>query len=326
MRGQLFKSWGALALGLSALTPCSGFAKAFPEKPITIVVPFAVGGPTDTSARVVAAAMTKGMGEKIIVENIPGAGSVVGTTHVANAKPDGYTLLWGTSSALAIAPHVYSNIRYDPHTSFAPVSLVVTSPFILAVRPSLNVKTVAQFVALAKAHPGKLNFASTGTGGSTHLTAELFQSVAGISSVHVPYNGGAPAMNALLSKNVDYLFDTPTTIVPMAKSGKILALAVTSAKRWPALPDVPTFQELGYKNFESTTWFGLLAPAGTPADRVTVLNKAVAAALQQPEVAKSLEHSGFVVHPSSQREFSDRITADGKKWGALIKAANIHLK
>lgn len=326
MRGQLSKTWAGMVLGLCALVPCSGFAKGFPDKPVTIVVPFAVGGPTDTSARVVATALTQGLGEKVIVENIPGAGSVVGTTHVANAKPDGYTLLWGTSSALAIAPHVYSNIRYDPLKSFEPVSMVVTSPFILAVRPSLGVKSVAQFVALAKASPGKLNFASTGTGGSTHLTAELFQSVAGISSVHVPYNGGAPAMNALLSKNVDYLFDTPTTIVPMAKSGKILALAVTSAQRWPALPDVPTFQELGYKNFEATTWFGLLAPAGTPADRVAILNKAVAAVLQQADVDKALQHSGFVVHPSSPQEFSSRIAADGKKWGALIAAAHIHLQ
>lgn len=326
MREKLSKTWAVLALGLCTLAPGSGFAKTFPEKPVTIVVPFAVGGPTDTSARVVATALTGELGEKVIVENIPGAGSVVGTTHVANAKPDGYTLLWGTSSGLAIAPHIYSNVRYDPAKSFAPVSMVVTSPFILAVRPSLDVKTVAQFVALAKAHPGKLNFASTGTGGSTHLTAELFQSVAGISSVHVPYNGGAPAMNALLSKNVDYLFDTPTTIVPMAKSGRILALAVTSTQRWPALPDVPTFQELGYKNFESTTWFGLLAPAGTPADRTAVLNKAVATALRQPQVVKALEHSGFVVHPSSEQEFAARIAADGKKWEALIEAAHIHVK
>lgn len=314
-----------LAYGAS-FTGSASAADAFPTKPVSIVVPFAVGGPTDTSARVVANALAKALNTSFVVENVAGAGATIGSTKVAQSRPDGYTLLWGTSSSLAIAPHIYKNLRYDPVSSFAPISTVATGPFILAAKPSLDANSVDQLVAQAKAEPGKLNFASTGRGGSTHLTAELFSSVTGINALHVPYNGGAPAMNALLAGDVDYLFDTPTTIVPMAKAGRIKALAVTSDTRWAGLPEVKTMQELGFKGFDSSTWFGLLAPAGTPDPILDKLNDATIAVLKDPAVISALETAGFAVTSSTRQQFADRIATDGGKWGTVIQSLDLEQK
>lgn len=326
MRFRLYATVAGMLFGACAVISNSNANETYPDKPVTIIVPFAVGGPTDTSARLVAGALAKKLNANLVVENMPGAGARIGTTRVAQSKPDGYTLLWGTSSSLAIAPRLYTDIKYDPIKSFEPISMVATGPFILAVRPSLGVKSVKELVAMAKAQPKKLNFASTGQGGSTHLTAELFEATAGISAVHVPYSGGAPAMNALLAGDVDFLFDTPTTIVPTAKSGRILALAVTSQRRWRGLPDIPTFEELGYKNFDASTWFGLLAPAGTPKEIIKLLNHATALVLQDPKITSALESAGFAVKSSTEDEFAKRIVSDGDKWGDLIKSAHIKVE
>lgn len=317
----------------ACLTACSiatagmsAAAQAYPAKPVSIIVPFAVGGPTDTSARVVASALAKELNATFVVENVPGAGATIGTTRVAQSAPDGYTLLWGTSSSLAIAPHIYTSLKYDPIKSFAPISTVATGPFILAVKPALGVDSVDGLVAKAKAAPGSLNFASTGRGGSSHLTAELFDAATGITAMHVPYNGGAPAMNALVGGDVDYFFDTPTTIVPMAKAGRIKALAATGDTRWPGLPQVKTMQELGFKDFESSTWFGLLAPAGTPDAVLEKLNNATVKVLKNEDVTRALENAGFAVSSSTRQQFSKRIEGDGKKWSGLIRTLDLEQK
>jgi len=300
---------------------------AYPgNKPITIVVPFAAGGPTDTSARLLADALSREMGNPFVVENVPGAGSVVGTTRVANASPDGYTLLWGTASSLAIAPKLNKNIRYDPVASFAPISQVTAAPFVLVVAPKLEVGTLGDFVKLAKAQPGKLNFGSTGTGGSGHMVAELFNTSADIDTVHVPYNGGAPMMHALLAGDVDYIFDTPTTIVPMVQDKRVVALGVTSKEPWEALPGVEPLDRQGYAGFDATTWFGVLAPRGTPPERVALLNKHIVAVLDKPGLRQALQKAGFFVESSSPEAFAEKIVSEGEKWAQTIDAANISIE
>jgi len=321
---RLFRRAGLL-LACAAIASTAG-AAGFPEKPITIVVPFAAGGPTDTSARVMAEALAKRVGTPIVIENVPGAGSVVGTTKVANAQPDGYTLLWGTASSLAIAPHFNQAVKYDPNTSFAPISQITAAPFVLAVTPKLGVATLDELIAKAKAEPDKLNYGSTGAGGSAHMISELFNSQAGIRTVHIPYSGGAPMMHALLAGDVNFIFDTPTTIVPMVESKRVVPLAVTSLERWPALPQVKTLDELGLRGFDATTWFGLLAPRGTPPERVDFLNQKIVETLQDKSVASALENAGFFVHSSTPQAFAQKIRDEGKRWGDTIRTANIQIQ
>lgn len=301
------------------------FCAAAGAQVTTIVVPFATGGPTDASARIVASALGKDTGQTFIVENVPGAGSTIGATRVAQAKPDGFTLLWGSGSSLAIAPHLYANVKYDPVKSFAPVGLVVAQPFVLVVRQDAKIQSVADLVATAKASPGKLNFSSTGQGASGHLVAELFKSAAHVSATHIPYNGGAPGMTALLAGDVDFLFDTPTTIVPLVKAGKLRALAVTGNQRWVDLPEVKTMQEQGYPKFEASTWFGLVAPAGTPPQRIAFLSQHLLHVLDDPAVTSALRGAGFSVEPTTPEQFARRIADDSARWGSVISAAGIKL-
>jgi tripartite-type tricarboxylate transporter receptor subunit TctC len=313
-----------IALGVAGLLGEAG-AEDYPSRPVTIVVPFAAGGPTDTSARIVAQALTKSSGNSFIVQNVPGAGAVIGATKVAQSEPDGYTVLWGSGSSLAMTPHVNDNVKYDPVKSFTPIGQVVAQPFVLVVKPGLAVKTIGELVEKIKAQPGKFNFASAGTGSSTHLVAELFSAASGTKATHVPYKGGAPAINAVVGGEVDYFFDTPTTVVPLAKAGRVDALATTSTKRWPALPEVPTMQESGFAGFDATTWFGMVAPRGLPADRVAYLSKHLLAVLEEPEVISSLEAGGFLVEPSKPEPFARKIASEFERWGKIVREANIKL-
>jgi tripartite-type tricarboxylate transporter receptor subunit TctC len=306
-------------LGLSIL------AAAAHAQVTTIVVPFATGGPTDTSARMIATAMAKESGATFVVENVPGAGATIGATKVAQAKPDGYTLLWGSGSTLAMTPHLYPNLKYDPVKSFAPIGLVVAQPFILVTNTSRNIRSVKELVALAKASPGKLNFSSTGQGASSHLVAELFKAATGVSATHIPYNGGAPGVNALLANDVDFFFDTPTTVVPLIKAGKLTGLAATGKMRWEAVPEVPTMQESGVADFDATTWFGLAAPAGTPPERVAALSRSLLKVLADPQITAALRGAGFSVEPSTPEEFAKKIAADSARWGGIIRAAGVKL-
>lgn len=316
----------ATALALSVVAATSSYAAGYPDRTVTIIVPYAPGGATDASARLIAQALQKQSGGTFIVENAPGAGTTIGTAKVARAAPDGYTLLWGGLTSNAMAPHLYSKLSYDGSTSFAPISMIARQPYVLFVNTKSPVRAVSDLVAKAKAEPGKLNFSSPGEGSSPHLTTELFLDATKISVQHVPYKGAAPAMTALLSGEVDMMVDTPTAPLPMFKAGRLRPLAVTSARRLPELPDVPTMQESGLAGFEAYTWFGLFAPRGTPPDIVNTLNKMVNVALKDPSVLAQMDQASFTPAPSTPAQLADAVKSDSAKWGRIIKEKNIHLE
>lgn len=314
----------ALALAGAAVGP--SLAQPGGNKAITFVVPFAAGGPTDASARLVATALSRKINTPIVVENVVGAGSAIGTTRVANAQPDGRTLLWGSGSGLAVIPAFNTQLKYDPVKSFDPISLVVSAPFVLAVKPSLGVNSVEELVAKARANPGKLNFGSTGVGSSSHMIAEYFKSVAGVFALHIPYNGGSPMVMGLKQGDIDFLFDTPTTLAPLIKANQVIPLAVTSLSPWPDLPQVKTLDQLGYKKFEATTWFGLLAPKGTPADVLKFLNEKVNEVIREDGLNTALRNAGFFVNGTTPAGFLEKIRADRATWESVVKRANIQIQ
>ena len=314
----------ALALGLPALLPSNAQAQAaYPNKPVTFIVPFAPGGGTDISARTVAAKLTtlwsKSGGSTVLVENRGGAAGIIGADAVAKARPDGYTLLIGNIGTQSINPSLYPKLPYNPDTAFAPVSLICELPFVLMASPKFAPKTVKELVAFAKANPDKVTFASSGSGGSPHLTAELFQLATGTQLLHVPYKGGGPAMTDLMAGHVDLLFASVLESSGNIKSGKLKGLAVTHAKRSPALPDVPTLAEAGVKNAESGSWIALLAPAGTPAAIVDKLATDVKAVVADPEVREKLIAQGAVPQSSTPAELQALIDADRARYGRIIR-------
>ena len=316
----------ALAAAPLVAAPRLGRAEAFPAKPVKIIVPFAPGGPTDTSARIVGEALARELGVAVVVDNVPGAGAAIGTLKVATSTPDGYTLLWGTPSSLTVAPSVRNDLKYEALTSFAPISLVASAPFVLVVKQGLGVADLAGLIELAKSRPGQLNYGSTGIAGSAHMLTELFLRTAGIQAVHIPYGGGAPMVGALRQGALDFLFDTPTTVAPLVQAGAGLPLAVTSATRWPELPQVKSLAELGMKGFDVSTWFGLLAPAGTPSDVLRTLSDKVMAASRTDAVRKALQAAGFIAVGSSPGEFVERIRVEGRRWAEVAQAANIKVQ
>jgi len=314
----------ALALGLFALLPSNAQAQAaYPTKPVTFIVPFAPGGGTDISARTVAAKLTalwsKSGGSTVLVENRGGAAGIIGADAVAKARPDGYTLLIGNIGTQSINPSLYPKLPYNPDAAFAPVSLICELPFVLMASPKFAPKTVKELVAFAKANPDKVTFASSGSGGSPHLTAELFQLATGTQLLHVPYKGGGPAMTDLMAGHVDLLFASVLESSGNIKSGKLKGLAVTHAKRSPALPDVPTLAEAGVKNAESGSWIALLAPAGTPAAIVDKLAADVKAVVADPEVREKLIAQGAVPQSSTPAELQALIDADRARYGRIIR-------
>jgi len=314
----------ALALGLPALLPSNAQAQAaYPNKPVTFIVPFAPGGGTDISARTVAGKLTtlwsKSGGSTVLVENRGGAAGIIGADAVAKARPDGYTLLIGNIGTQSINPSLYPKLPYNPDTAFAPVSLICELPFVLMASPKFAPKTVKELVAFAKANPDKVTFASSGSGGSPHLTAELFQLATGTQLLHVPYKGGGPAMTDLMAGHVDLLFASVLESSGNIKSGKLKGLAVTHAKRSPALPDVPTLAEAGVKNAESGSWIALLAPAGTPAAIVDKLAADVKAVVADPEVREKLIAQGAVPQSSTPAELQALIDADRARYGRIIR-------
>lgn len=313
----------ALALGASAVVP--SHAADYPNRPVTIVVPYAPGGATDASARLVAQALQKQIGGSFIIENVGGAGTTIGSAKVARAAADGYTLLWGGLSSNVMAPNLYAKLPFDAATAFEPVSMIASQPYLLAVNAKSPLHTIQQLIAKAKAEPGKLNFGSPGQGSSPHLTTELILKETGITGQHVPYKGAAPALTALLGNDIDFLVDTPTAPVPMIKAGQLKALVVTSAKRIPELPNVPTMQEIGVRGFEADTWFALFAPRGTPADVVASLNKSVNAVLKDPEVRARMAQSFFNVTPSTPEQLAQTVKSETAKWIGIIKEKNIRI-
>jgi tripartite-type tricarboxylate transporter receptor subunit TctC len=317
-----------IGLGALAVAIFSGGAHAagFPERPVTIVVPYAPGGATDASARLLAQAFQKQSGGTFVVENVPGAGTTIGAAKVARAAADGYTLLWGGLTSNAMAPHLYAKLSYDGAMSFAPISLIATQPYVLFVNAKSPFATLADLIAKARAEPGKLNYSSPGEGSSPHLTTELFLKATGLSMQHVPYYGAAPAMTGLLAGDVDMMVDTPTAPLPMFKAGRLRPLAVTSKQRLPELPQVPTMQESGLADFEATTWFGLFAPRGTPPEVIVTLNRMATTALKEPAVLEQMKQASFTPAPSTPEQLSEKVKSESAKWSRIIKEKNIRLE
>ena len=311
-----------LLAALSAFAPpAAAQAPAYPTKPIRIVVPFPPGGATDILARDVGQKLTEAWGQQVIVDNRPGAGGNIGSELVAKAAPDGYTLEMGTVGTHAINASLYAKMPYDNVKDFVPIILVAAVPNVLEVNPSVPVNSVAELIAYAKANPGKLNFASSGNGTSIHLSGELFKAMAGVEMTHVPYKGSAPALQDLIGGQVQLMFDNLPPSLPQIKAGKLRALAVTSSTRAPALPDVPTVAEAGLPGFEASSWFGLLAPAGTPPAIVAKINAEVAKWLATPEAKENLSKQGANAAGGTPEDFAKHIAAETAKWAKVVKAS-----
>ncbi|MFZ3119448.1 MAG: tripartite tricarboxylate transporter substrate binding protein [Variovorax sp.] len=301
-------------------------ADTFPDKPVTLVIPFPPGGPTDAMARTLAAEMKDRLGQPMIVENRAGAGGNIGAEYVARAAPDGQTLLFGTSGPLAINASLYRKINYDPVKSFAPVIQVGHLPNILVVNPAVPVKNVKELIAYAKANPGKLSYASSGNGASSHLAGVLFNASAGIDLQHIPYKGTGPALNDLLGGQVSMSFTDVLTALPYVKTGKLRALGVTTTERSQALPDVPTVAEQGVPGYDVSVFFGIVAPAGTPPDRIAKLNQAFVDVLDTPKVKQLFASQGLEPAPSSTpQQLGKFIQAQMAKWAGVVKQAGAQL-
>jgi tripartite-type tricarboxylate transporter receptor subunit TctC len=309
----------AVASALS-LAPLAAQAQAaYPSKPITIIVPFSAGGTTDILARVVGQFMSTDLGQPVVVDNRAGAGGNIGGQAAARATPDGYTIFMGTVGTHAINQALYKKMPFDPIKDFAPLSRVAMVPNLLVANPSQPYKNVKELIAYAKANPGKVNFGSSGAGSSIHLSGELFKQMAGVDMQHVPYRGSAPAVSDLLGGQISIMFDNMPSAIPHVKGGKLRPLAVTTAKRSPALPDVPTIAESGVPGYEATSWFGLLAPAGTPAPVIAKLNASILKALANPEVKKKLAEQGAEAAGEKPEQFAAFIVAETAKWGKVVK-------
>jgi len=310
------------AIGVAVASPAT--AQTWPDKPIKLIVPFPAGGPIDTMARFVAQPLSARLGQSVIVENRPGSGGTIGARAVASAEPDGYTLLFGSSGTLAVAPALYASLDYDPQKSFAPVATAAILPMLLVVRPDLPAKTVAEFVAYAKANPGKLNYgASLAT--PPHLLSTLFKHQAGIEVVYIPYKGSAPSVTDLLAGATHWTIDGVIILAPFAKDGRLRPLAVASAARWPELPQVPTLIESGFPDFSLDAWAGVVAPAGTPAAVVGRLNAAINEGLRGAEVKAALGKLGALPKIGSPAEFAAFIAAELPKWAATVKLAGARI-
>ena len=307
------------ALGLLALASPAAHAQAFPAKAITIVVPFSAGGTTDILARVIGQYMSSDLGQPVIIDNRAGAGGNIGTQLVARAAPDGYTILMGTVGTHAINQSLYPKLPFDPIKDFAPLTRVALVPNLLVANPTQPFKTVKELMAYTKANPGKVTFGSSGNGTSMHVSGELFKQMAGVDIQHVAYKGSAPAVNDLLGNHIAIMFDNMPSAIGHVKAGKLRPLAVTTAKRSPALPDVPTIAEAGVPGYEATSWFGLLAPAKTPAPVVAKLNAAILKALADPDVKKKLQEQGAEPLGETPAQFAAFIDSETVKWGKIVK-------
>lgn len=315
MRSWLYLALATLYFGAQA----HAAEPAFPTRPIRFIVPNAAGGSTDLVARSVAQKVAESFGQQIVVDNRPGSGGIIGTELVAKAAPDGYTLLMGTIGNLAISPHLYRKLTYDPVRDFAPITQLASAAYMLVTHPSLPVKNVRELVALARAKPGQMSYASAGSGTGSHLSAELFRSAAKVDLLHVPYKGGTPALTDVIAGHVQIMFNGIPSSMPHLKTGRIRALAVTTSTRSPAAPELMTMAEAGYPGAESTSWTGVLAPAGTPATVIARLNTEFVRALRSPEVSARLSADGAVPVGSSAADFAAYLRSELVKWGKVVR-------
>ena len=313
-----------LLLSAGALPP-SSVAQSYPTKPIRLIVPFPPGGATDILGRAVSADLTRQLGQGVPVENRPGAGGNLGADVVAKSPPDGYTLVMATVGTHAINMSLYSKMPYDTVRDFAPVSLVAAVPNILVVNPTLPVKSVKELIDLARSKPGEINFASSGNGTSIHLSGELFKTLAGVQMVHIPFNGSGPAIAAMLGNQTQVMFDNMPSALPQVKAGKLRALAVTTEKRSPATPELPTIAEAGLAGYDASSWFGVLAPAGTAREIVSKLSQTIAAGLQSPETRERLASQGAEAIGSTPEQFAAHIQTEIAKWAKVVKASGAKL-
>lgn len=303
----------------------SAHAQAYPDRPIRLIVPSAPGGPTDIPARLLSQQILTRLGQPAVIENRPGAGGAIGARFVAASAPDGYTLLVGNTSVLAVIPAVSASAGYDPGQHFTAVAKFSQSYQILVVHPQVAAKSVRELIAFAKANPGKLAYAHSGAGGLPHLTGELFKSAAGVDILGVPYKSGGESVTALLGAQVDMTFESITILLPLIQEDRLRALAVTGRGRTPLTGDLPTMIEAGVPDYEVTTFYGIVAPAGTPEPIVTLLNATINESLRAPEMQTSIRNLGAVSVPGSPAEFGAFIAAEGRKWSAVAKAANVHV-
>ena len=319
----------ALLSSLAAASVVAGLATGevraqdYPSRPVKVIVPTPPGGPVDVVARITANYLQNTLGQGFVVENRAGAGNTIGSKDAAEATPDGYTLLFSSASGLVIAPLLHPDAGYDPIKSYDPIALVGGSTLILVVNPSVPAKNVQELVAYAKANPGKVNFSSGGIGVLPHLVGEMFKAQAAIDIVHVPYKGGGPSITDLVAGNVQMTFEGTGVLLPLIQAGKLRALAVTTPKRIPELPDVPTMVESGFPNFVSTSWAGLLAPAHTPEAVITKLNGAINAALKTADFNKALANLSNQALGGTPHDFTETIKADLAKWSPIIKSLGL---
>lgn len=319
MRALRFLAVAGLALANFA-APASA-ADAYPNRPIRFVVPFAPGGSTDTLARTLGIKMTESMGQQVVVDNRSGGNGNIGMDIVAQAPADGYTIVLGYIANLAIGPHLYAKLPFDPVKSFSPVTLLAESPNILVAHPSLPVKSMKELIAYAKANPGKLNFGSASVASVGHLTGVMLNQMAGIDLQHVPYKGSGQAVIDVVGGQIQLMFSGMSSVMPHVKAGRLKPLAVTGAKRSPAVPDVPTIAESGFPGFSATAWYGVLAPAKTPRPIVKRLHDEIVKALGQPDVKKRLESVGFELVGSTPDQFDAYIRNEIRKWEKVVKAS-----
>lgn len=309
-------------VALAGATMLAQAQTTYPTRAVRLIVPSSPGGGTDISARILAPQLTQFLGQQVVVENRPGAGTMIGGEAVARAAPDGYTLLMGIST-LAINPAMYKKVPYDALKDLAPISQAVALSNVLVIHPSLPSRNLKEFIAFAKARPGQINFASAGVGTSPHLSMELFLVLANLKMLHVPYKGSGPGVTDLLAGHVPVMMPNMLSAQPHIKSGRLRALGVTGTKRAPGADDIPTIAEAGVPGYEAVQWYGVLAPAGTPRDIIGKLHTGVVRALQNPDVRKRLMNDGAEPVGSSPAEFADYLRAETEKWAKVIKAAGI---
>jgi tripartite-type tricarboxylate transporter receptor subunit TctC len=314
---------GAAAVGVGVFTHAN--AQTYPDKPIKMIVPFPPGGPIDTMARLCGKFITDGVGQQVVIENRPGAGSTIGSKAAAASLPDGYTLMFGSSGSLAVAPSLYVNAGIDPLKMFAPIASFALLPHLMVVAQQVPAKTLAEFIAYAKANPGKLNYGA-GLGTPPHLLSTLFKIRAGIDVAYVPYQGAAPAITDLLAGRIHYTIDGTVALMPHVRSGKLTPIAMARGERWPELPNVPTLVESGFPEFTLDAWAGVVAPHGTPEAILSKLNTAINNGLKSPEAKAALDRFSSIAKIGTPAEFGAFIAEQGKRWGALVKLAGAKIE
>ena len=319
-RRTLWAGGIALCVALSAALAPQAYAQGYPDKPIKMIVPFLPGGPIDTMARLTAGDLGNRLGQQVIVENRPGAGSTIGFKAAAQAEPDGYTLLFGSSGSLGVAPALYPSLDVDPLKHFTAVATTSLLPHVMVIGPAVPAKTLAEFVAYAKANPGKLNYGA-GLGTPPHLLSTLFKTQAGLDVTYVPYKGSAQSVTDLLAGQTHFTIDGMTILIPLIKQGKVRALAVARPERWPDLPEVPTFVEQGFPDLIVDAWTGVVAPKGTPVAIINKLNAAINEGLRTQEMKTALSHFAALPKASTPAEYDAFLRAELPKWAAMVKLA-----